>query len=499
MIGLTFVNLYQKLRIRLLPGIRHPKIHWLFGHIPFVRDNLHRYCDADVDLLKNNPDHIFQIAIPGNPIILRTDDHRIIKHILHDNFDNYIKLDPLRPSFVSELLGNGIFAADGEDAKRQRKIASHMFSMRLLRDHAAKSFLDHGYTLLNVLAKYSDSQNNQYIDMQDYFARYTMDSFADIAFGVNLDSLNSSLQPEFAFAFDQMQELVIQRKFYPEIVWRMQRFIQNSREAQITMHKKTLHQIVGQIVDQRMADYKEVTHGNIVSLFINQALKDSDGKENLDLDSLKIELTDIIKNFLLAGRDTTAVLLTWSLIEFCLNPQWEEKCLNEIKDVLRDSEPTHDNIQNLELLGNFINEVLRLHAPVPNDVKIAVKDDIWPNGTKIPAGTHCSYSPYAAGRSEKNWGSDCLEFNPQRWENGAQYQNLDDKKDFDYKFITFNAGPRICLGRSMAYTEAKICLALLLPRFRFQIKASHSFDLKPSFVLKLAHGLPIKVFPRYIE
>lgn len=476
----------NKLRIRLIPGIPYPKIHPILGHIQYVKDNHQRYYDADVEQVKSLGS-TFQIAIPGKSINVRTCDIGNIKHILYDNFDNYIKIDPKSTSFVHELLGNGIFAADGAEAKRQRKIASHMFSMRILRDYAVESFLEHGKILSDVLAKHCGNT----VDMEDYFSRYTMDSFAKIAFGIKIDSLNAGVKPEFAFAFDRIQELMIQRRFFPEFVWRLQRFFQTARESGIRENQKKMHRFVDHLIDERekIKDLdKEQNWGDIVSLYINQARKD-----NLQVDHT--ELRDIIKNFLLAGRDTTSVFLTWALSEFCLHPEWEEKCLTEINDVLRGSDPDSDNIQNMPLLEMFLNEVLRSHPPVPTDVKIAVNDDVWPDGTKIPRGTHCSYLIYAAGKYEKNWGSDCMEFNPERWRDGAQYENLENKRDFDYKFITFNAGPRICLGKSMAFTEAKICLALLLPRFKFQL-LPNSLNYKPSFVLRLAEGLRCSVTQR---
>ena len=138
-------------------------------------------------------------------------------------------------------------------------------------------------------------------------------------------------------------------------------------------------------------------------------------------------------------------------------------------------------------------------------MKIALKDDVWPDGSKIPAGTHCSYLPYAAGRWPGNWGSDCFEFRPERWteersdelkgldEVESKFDNDERRKDFDYKFIAFNAGPRICLGKSMAYMEAKICLALLLPRFKFRLQDGCELDYNISLVLRLKKGLLVSV------
>lgn len=474
-------------RLTVVKGIHCPPMHPLLGHIPFLKANFARLWDAEVPIV-NACGGTYQLVQPGRNVNIRTVNPANIKHMLSDNFDNYCKNFPGQANVAEEFFGNGIFAADGADAKAQRKTASHMFSTRVLRDHMERSFLDHGQQLCDVLAKVPAGT---VVDMQDYVLRFTMDSFSRIAFGVNLNSLNEPNRPAFAWAFDRIQELLKVRQLYPEVVWRTQRFFQTAREAEIRKCQKILHAFVKDVIQEReghadLSDEKKWS--DLMSRFVSQAKKNN---ESMDRDKLR----DVILNFMIAGRDTTGCLLTWALVELHQHPEWEEKCLSEIREVLGSETPSHDNVQKLTTMQMFLSEVLRLHPPVPSDGKRAIKADVWPDGTQVPAGANCSYLPYAAGRWEGNWGADALEFKPERWEN-LPFETTEDKKDFDFKFITFNAGPRICLGKSMAYMEAKMCLAQLLPKFRFRLVEGADLSYKISIILQLLHGLPMTVSPR---
>ena len=97
-------------------------------------------------------------------------------------------------------------------------------------------------------------------------------------------------------------------------------------------------------------------------------------------------LKDIVINFLVAGRDTTAVTLSWTFYCLAANPEVEQKLIEEIDSVLHDRLPTYDDIDTrLPYLHAVIKEVLRLYPPVPKDIKTPINDDTLPDGTFVPA------------------------------------------------------------------------------------------------------------------
>lgn len=141
----------------------------------------------------------------------------------------------------------------------------------------------------------------------------------------------------------------------------------------------------------------------------------------------------------------------------------------------------------MKLLQNVVMETLRLFPPVPVDIKAAAVDDILPGGHPIPAGTRVSFDPYILGRCEQFWGPDALEFNPDRWDKMANMPSA-------YDFPIFQAGPRICLGESLAKFEAALLLGLLVDKFKFSLpRPDAKYTYQPGITLTVKDGLQLKV------
>jgi cytochrome P450 len=153
-----------------------------------------------------------------------------------------------------------------------------------------------------------------------------------------------------------------------------------------------------------------------------------------------------------------------------------------------DANYSYDKIGELRYTHAVAMEVLRLHPSVPIEVKFPKKADTLPDGTYINAGAACIFSPYAMGRSEELWGSDAKEFKPERMLN-EEGKGLEPSQ---YKYTTFNSGPRLCLGKGLALMEIKLALAILLPRFDFQSKG-HDGGYQSTLVLPMSPGLEMKV------
>ena len=138
-----------------------------------------------------------------------------VKHVLKDNFENYVKGDAFY-STLNEFLGDGIFASDGPTWKLHRKVATGMFSKKLLRNGTEAAMTQ----AKKLIAKIDDyAARGEAFDIQKMFYNFTMDVFSLIAFGVDLDSQN---QPhEFANAFDRVQQTSDGRMMNP--FWKIRR------------------------------------------------------------------------------------------------------------------------------------------------------------------------------------------------------------------------------------------------------------------------------------
>lgn len=214
-------------------------------------------------------------------------------------------------------------------------------------------------------------------------------------------------------------------------------------------------------------------------------------------------LRDIVLNFLIAGKDTTGNTLTWFFYMLCKNPLVQDKValeINESVEWAREDNNTEDftarlnegAIDKMHYLHAAISETLRLYPAVPLDGKMAEEDDVLPNGYRVIKGDGMNYMIYAMGRMTYLWGEDAEDFRPERWLVNGVFQ-----QESPYKFVSFNAGPRICLGKEFAYRQMKIVAATLIHFFRFKL-ADESKDAtyKTMFTLHMDKGLHLHAYRR---
>ncbi|GKV25280.1 hypothetical protein SLEP1_g34740 [Rubroshorea leprosula] len=212
-------------------------------------------------------------------------------------------------------------------------------------------------------------------------------------------------------------------------------------------------------------------------------------------------LRDTILSYMLAGRDTTSSALTWFFWLLSKNPQVEIKILEELKSKVPIKEEYSsdkrrvfeiEEVKNLVYLHGALSEALRLYPPVPMEHKEPLQPDTLPSGHHVIPTTKILFSFYAMGRMESIWGEDCLEFRPERWvsERGGI------KHEPSFKFVAFNAGPRTCLGKEMAWCQMKAVAATIVYNYRVGVVEGHPVVAKGSIILHMKHGLRVKVTSR---
>ncbi|CAK9106002.1 unnamed protein product [Durusdinium trenchii] len=171
----------------------------------------------------------------------------------------------------------------------------------------------------------------------------------------------------------------------------------------------------------------------------------------------------MVFHLIIAGRDTTAGLLSFMAYELARNPEVQEKLHQEIMQKL----PPQSSLDwkslsatDMPYLNGVIYETLRLWPPVPLDPKMAFEDDVVPGGFTIPKWSTIAYVPYAMGRDATRY-PEPLAFRPERW--------IPFTPPAHHEFPVFQAGPRICLGMDMALFEAKTITVELLRFLRFEM------------------------------
>ncbi|KAL1828534.1 hypothetical protein DCAR_0207768 [Daucus carota subsp. sativus] len=420
-----------------------------------------------------------------------TTEARNIEHILKTSFDKYNKGQYLQ-GITNDLLGQGIFVVNGANWRQQRKLASVEFSTRMLRDFSCNIFRKNAVKLIRTVSQLSLSAD--IFDIQELLMRYSLDSIFEVGFGTDLNTMESDAAgSSFIKAFDDATSLIHWR--YIDPTWKVQRLLNIGFEASLAKNIKYIHAFVQQVISkkrQQMEIQQNSDKEDILSRFLIESKKDPE-KMNDEY------LRDIILNFILAGKDTTANTLSWFFYMLCKNPLVQEKIVQEITETIPGNSidefvanTTDDTFEKMHYLHAALSETLRLYPAVPVDGRCAEAHDILPDGYRVRKGDNVYYIAYAMGRMTNIWGDDAKDFKPERWLSNGIFQ-----PESPFKFIAFHAGPRICLGKDFAYRQMKIVSVGLLRYFKFKLAdEKQAVMYKPTFTLHVNGGLHLLAISR---
>ena len=413
-----------------------------------------------------------------------------IEHVLEKRFLSYEKGERFHAVF-KDALGDGIFNSDGEKWKSQRRASAHLFSSWQLENRMSEVFGRHAQQMCDVLRAVKPGET---VDIQQLMYCYTFDCIYEIAFGKAVNSLGGVQEHvDFQTAFDRVQENTARRMLCPMWAWRLAKCLNLGPEAPNKDSLAVIRGYVAEVVRERRAAEDGDCGGgggyceqaDLISLLDEQnATNKMSGEGKVYADD---EIVDFITNFTIAGRDTTAALMTWVVFELSRGENEAHRGTMEA-EIARE-----DDVREMHFTQAVLQETLRLWPSVPIDIKVCVKDDVLPDGLNVAAGNNLVYTPLVHGRSPKNYTAP-EEFRPQRWMNDDGTCRKYDMRGFDYP--AFNAGPRTCLGRSMAMLEAKTLISALMSEFRLDVPAEHKPRPKFTIVMTSRNGMPVHVSPR---
>lgn len=474
----------------------HPRL----GSIPDVAKNRHRRHEYLIDAMQWKPlTWSYGLIFDPHFIELYPLDPAIVKHVLKDNSSNYTKPPSKRDfiwKYMREFLGNGIFAArhgpDAEDGgrewTRQRKVAASIFTRSNFNTNMSEVFVQKAQHFCDLLE--APAKEGKPVDLQLNFFSYTMDSVMKIFFGEESDTLGGQ-DNAYATAFDSAHRNLVKYMttnfsfltlqniipwpfgtnfgLFQWIKTLRDPFYSGFREANAILNRESLRVVRDARTDPKLAERRD-----LLALFLQAEAQEQEGFGDK-------WLRDVVLNFILAGRDTTACTLSWLFYVLATHPEIQAKVCKEIDERL----PANKDINfkavgpaELPYLHAVLYEVLRLYPPVPQNNKKAVADDVLPDGTKVFKHTKVWYLPYAMGRDPQRY-PDPLVVKPERW--------IPFKEPLPHEFPVFQAGPRICLGMNMAVFETKIVAGILLRNYTFSISPEEAEKITPNpFVLTMS-------------
>ena len=365
-------------------------------------------------------------------------DPTAIREILLDRLDDYPK-SLVTKNLLKPAIGDSLFIAEGAHWRWQRRAAAPAFSHRNMLNLAP---------IMTAAAERSCARIAQAgpraIDFLGEMVTTTFDVISDVTFSgddtFNRNAVHGAIDDYIAEAgkislFDILG--------FPDWV---------PRPGRITSGKalREMKQVADRAIDDRSRRGNTGTPD-----LLDLLLQGEDPKTKRRMNTA--ELRDNLLTFIVAGHETTALTLSWSLYLMGFDQTAQEKARAEAQSVLQGRAATGSDVENLPYIRQIIDEALRLYPPAGIISRTARKPDTL-GGREIRTGDTVMIPIYALGRNKLLW-DDPDAFRPERF---------DDRKNIDrYAYLPFGDGPRICIGASFALQEAVIILATLLSRFRF--------------------------------
>uniref|UniRef100_A0A7I4AJ94 Cytochrome P450 n=1 Tax=Physcomitrium patens TaxID=3218 RepID=A0A7I4AJ94_PHYPA len=358
---------------RKLPG---PFAWPLIGCLPELSANWDRLHDWVLEQFSDDRRTIYvQFGYPD--VAVFTVDPANVEHLLKTNFSNYPKGES-NCNLMRELFGVGIFTTDGELWKEQRRMASYEFSSASLRDFSTDVFREYALKLVFILSRFASTGAD--FDLQEMCMRMTLGTTCKIGFGVVLDCLSPSLPKiQFAQCFDDANFISYHRFVDP--LWHVKRALNIGRERKLKHCVKVLNTFTYNVIEKRrqeMASFNtKPAQSDLLSRLTDLCNRGGEISHYVDT-----ALRDMILNFIVAGRDTTAGTLTWFFYMMSSHPEIADKIFDELSTVVavagKHSEElteesvvefskllTYEKLGKLHYLHAALSETLRLYPAVP--------------------------------------------------------------------------------------------------------------------------------------
>ncbi|PBK75151.1 cytochrome P450 [Armillaria solidipes] len=491
-----------RVTIARLRGPKSPS--FLYGYLPtLVQDQ----AGAKDFQLQGTYGDVIRIRAPLGENRLLLMDPKALQHIFYNSGYRYSKPTGIRV-ILGTVLGPGLFHAEGEDHKRQRKIVLPGFGSRELRTFVP-IFCSYAGRMTaywrSIIA--ADNSESAVIEVTSWITRALLDATGEAAFDYQFGSLDNS-ETELAKAYAHMALNVFgvpsklallvmcaMDSWLPEFV---SQFLTNIPVPRLNVARNvnTISTKVAKgLVDDKQALLLEGKGNKDIMSLLVKANALEDRKKRLPENELWAQMNTII----VAGHETTTNALAWALLELARHPDIQTKLRAEIRAYLRNravSELTAEDFDSMPYLTAVVKS-LRFHPTLHHAYRYACEDDVLPlrqpiidvdgkvlTEIPIPRGTYIFCSIAAYNRNKEIFGADADLYNPERWLKGTVKPSSDASIGVYANLFTFIGGKRSCTGWRFALLEMHAFIVELVKSFEFELTAdAHKIRREPCAVV----------------
>ncbi|WP_086249351.1 cytochrome P450 [Campylobacter vicugnae] len=409
-----------------------------------------------------------RVKMPGFDLFV-VNDPKEVRKIMIDNVKEFPKSDMLH-ELLKPLLGVSIFTTNGEVWKKQRELLRPSFEMTRI----SKVFDLMSSAAADMMDRFRKYPDGSIVEVDEHMTFVTADVIFRTIMSSKLDEIKGK---EILHAFVTFQEETARtaiRKFFCVPQWLSNILGENKRMKAGAVIRKSL----SDIIKPRYENYESDTYCDILSSLLHTV--DASSGERFSFE----EILDQVSMLFLAGHETTASSLTWTLYCLSLDQDAQQKAYNEIISINKDGKFSINDIKDMKYLTNVFKEALRLYPPVgffarQSKGEAKIRDKVLQKGSGVVV------APWLIHRHDDFWDAP-HEFRPDR-----HNENIPKEK-----YMPFGLGERICIGQGFAMQEAIIILANILREFKLELKDGFVPDVVGRLTVRSANGMMIKMSKR---
>lgn len=369
----------------------------------------------------------------------------LVDLVLRERPDDFPKSNRVSEG-LRPLLGQSVFVTNGATWKRQRRIIDPAFEGGRLRDSLAAMVAagEGAVERLDALAE------GMPVEIEAQTSHLAADVIFRTLFSIPIEN-EAARQVFAAFKAHQRSQPVLN----PAAFIALPRWFPRWHRRSTRRTARVIRALITQLTAARRT---EIAAGVAPDDLATKIMTTADPETGERFGTQ--EMVDQVAIFFLAGHETSASALAWSLYLLALFPAWQDRVAAEAAAVLGPRAPEFSDLQRLRVARDVFREALRLYPPVPMMVRETTRPERF-RGRDIPRGSQVVISPWHLHRHARLWE------NPDGFD-PARYDSESGKSCLRNAFLPFSAGQRVCPGAGFAMVEGPLLLAMLLRRYRFE-------------------------------
>lgn len=396
-------------------------------------------------------------------------DPALVKRVLNERPEDFPKSDRVGAG-LRPLLGNSVFLTNGALWKRQRRIIDPAFEGGRLRD----TFPAMWAAGEAAVARLGDKADGAPLEIEAETSHVAADVIFRTLFSIPIEhDIATRVFTEFR-AHQREQPILNARAFIRGPRW-MPRFF--SGETRRTA--RVIRGLIKELTTTRLA---EIEAGRAPDDLATKIMTTADPETGDRFDVP--EMIDQVAIFFLAGHETSASALAWTLYLLALYPEWQEQLAEEAAAL----SPDFSTLSRLRKTRDVFREALRLYPPVPMMVRECTRPEEF-RGRDVRPGAQVVLSPWHLHRHDRLWDRPD-DFDPARW------QTENGKTCMRDAYMPFSSGPRVCTGAGFAMVEGPLLLAMLMRAFRFDLVEDKVPVPVAHLTVRARDGIWLRLTPR---